>query len=878
MNWMSILSGTDWKHAIGFSIVSIAFVSLTSVCVARLIRKHATIRDGLLRASLAACLLIPFVGFFSWLVQSPIIVVPVAANTVASILPTDTLASIHAHPTTNTFPPPSVEVPATTYSDGQFDLATIPNDIQLTQQELTQSTDADLISAPTLWTTMIVIWLTGTAILSIFAMRSHRRAWSIRRQAKVVDASQFVHCVQLARHHVGLTRLPLIVESEVIVTPVVHGFHRPAIILPQNILKTITDEELTDVFIHEFAHIYRRDAIIVIAETIARSCLWPIVTVHWLIRELGRSREEVCDNFVLAQRESIVYVETLLKLAEFATGRAAVIPVVGILNWQGKFENRIAGLLDEHRNRSRKLSPIILAPLTLLILLSGIMLSGSRLVAIESEAKSSDKSGQIIWLRIVGADGGSLPGCHVQVSSINETADNAITKNSDLDGKAKFELVPAKYLLTVEPPSDSRYLPMEEQIVVGTDNSHTLEKTITLPLGCDLHFKAIDLDSKEPIPGIKFWTQTVGTVGRTGVQRSPTIVDYPKTDKDGELRANVVPGRRTFGVVFTSDESRGLKARETNGVLAKLLEQLTTEKDIAKNRFLFLLNNSETIREKDGEYTNPLLERQMKLENERDAQTRLLKALNEKLNSIASSMKPETEPSVEIMQSLTIEAEEYLNLESIPGGQTTPLKAGADRSQQVQKIQNKIDRVTKDIEASELERRSAVKVFGADDPKTLRVQWMTTSLSLLRGSLKQELEDLRKDSAAESAKGSDETQKLAQPAKSGVDESSIRIYVLTLEREQMRHEQAIQILDNDLKAGELERSRIRSEIAELNLLKNEIREKEETIVDIMDRLSENSLVASNANPANSFFECRPQTIDCESGKTLRITFELSKKQ
>ena len=45
---------------------------------------------------------------------------------------------------------------------------------------------------------------------------------------------------------------------------------------------------------------------------------WPQPLLHFLNRELSRSREEICDNHVLRFAEKVGYGETLLKLTEHA--------------------------------------------------------------------------------------------------------------------------------------------------------------------------------------------------------------------------------------------------------------------------------------------------------------------------------------------------------------------------------------------------------------------------------------------------------------------------------------------------------------------------------------------------------------------------------
>jgi beta-lactamase regulating signal transducer with metallopeptidase domain len=233
---------------------------------------------------------------------------------------------------------------------------------------------------------VVAMWLLGTAVLLAFAIRSHRRGWLIRRRSEVTNTSRLQQSLNLARRLVSFQHRTTVLVSDEVQAPMVHGFLEAAVILPRTMLDAVSEDQLTDILIHEFAHVRRRDTLVVAAETVVRGLFWPVVTVHLLTRALGRAREEVCDNYVLAHRDSVDYAETLLTVAQLAGGRTVSIPAVGILNWRGAFEERIAGLLNKRRSRSRGLSSPVAGLLAISFVAGGVALAGSRLVATEPSA------------------------------------------------------------------------------------------------------------------------------------------------------------------------------------------------------------------------------------------------------------------------------------------------------------------------------------------------------------------------------------------------------------------------------------------------------------------------------------------------------------
>ena len=99
-----------------------------------------------------------------------------------------------------------------------------------------------------------------------------------------------------------------------------------------------------------------------------------------LNRLISRSREEVCDNFVLAESDPANYAQTLLDLAENCsrTGRSSPpLASLALLGTNWTLENRIAGLLKPGREtmtRSNRRAAVAIAILfgALCVLVGGI--------------------------------------------------------------------------------------------------------------------------------------------------------------------------------------------------------------------------------------------------------------------------------------------------------------------------------------------------------------------------------------------------------------------------------------------------------------------------------------------------------------------------
>ena len=147
----------------------------------------------------------------------------------------------------------------------------------------------------------------------------------------------------------------------------------------------VNGEQMRDVLVHEVAHVLRGDHLIVLLQELARALYWPIVPLHGLIRELGRAREELCDNHVLRGRDPLSYGETLLHLAELSMRARPPRVSVGILHWKGELERRIAGLLDQRRSTMTRSNRSLAFLITLLFVACGTIASATRFIAASGE-------------------------------------------------------------------------------------------------------------------------------------------------------------------------------------------------------------------------------------------------------------------------------------------------------------------------------------------------------------------------------------------------------------------------------------------------------------------------------------------------------------
>ncbi len=152
-------------------------------------------------------------------------------------------------------------------------------------------------------------------------------------------------------------------------------------------------DELCDVLVHECAHVVRHDPVVRYLQAIAGSLFWPLPTVHLANGQLSTAREEICDNYVLAQREPRQYAETLLKVATLV-GPLGERLAVGILPRRGKLESRISGLIATGRSTATRTSRAGAGLCLGLLLLASVIACGTTVRQANSEDPAKETSEQ----------------------------------------------------------------------------------------------------------------------------------------------------------------------------------------------------------------------------------------------------------------------------------------------------------------------------------------------------------------------------------------------------------------------------------------------------------------------------------------------------
>ncbi len=100
-------------------------------------------------------------------------------------------------------------------------------------------------------------------------------------------------------------------------SPMVIGWLKPVVLLPQQLLNSLTETEIYAVLAHELAHIRREDFVINLVQTFLCNVFFFHPGVWWMSNRIDDEREHCCDDLAIeATGHATSYAKTLINVSE----------------------------------------------------------------------------------------------------------------------------------------------------------------------------------------------------------------------------------------------------------------------------------------------------------------------------------------------------------------------------------------------------------------------------------------------------------------------------------------------------------------------------------------------------------------------------------
>jgi beta-lactamase regulating signal transducer with metallopeptidase domain len=219
-----------------------------------------------------------------------------------------------------------------------------------------------------------VIWIAGVAGLALRLAGGWLVTRRLLRRATPLAQSELAALATAAAASAGVRGGVDVVESRDVEAPMVLRWRRPVLVVPRAALLRLDAEQTSALFVHEFAHVRRRDYLVNLVQSVLELLLFFSPAVIWLSRRIREAREFCCDDVAVEQcGNRATYIQALTTLAALATANAARA-AQGISG--PRLITRVRRLLEEDpMPRFRPLRITALAAVLLALVVTGFQVS-----------------------------------------------------------------------------------------------------------------------------------------------------------------------------------------------------------------------------------------------------------------------------------------------------------------------------------------------------------------------------------------------------------------------------------------------------------------------------------------------------------------------
>lgn len=203
---------------------------------------------------------------------------------------------------------------------------------------------------------LLFLWIGISCVLLGRILRSYLHLRGLRNRARPASDELVARFKRRLRAS-GSSRVPELLVSEEVISPLAAGFLRPVVVLPDFLLEEIGEPELDYVLLHELAHVARRDDWTNLMGRLAFAAFVLHPVAAWVLHRIEREREIACDDWVVAATGSAVdYAATLARMFEFCCTRRRELLATGMAHRSSNLGERIEMLLRPRLHFSARAS------------------------------------------------------------------------------------------------------------------------------------------------------------------------------------------------------------------------------------------------------------------------------------------------------------------------------------------------------------------------------------------------------------------------------------------------------------------------------------------------------------------------------------------
>jgi polysaccharide biosynthesis transport protein len=315
-----------------------------------------------------------------------------------------------------------------------------------------------------------------------------------------------------------------------------------------------------------------------------------------------------------------------------------------------------------------------------------------------------------------------------------------------------------------------------------------------------------------------------------------------------------------------------ISGKESVELIERLQRSLVDDQKVDQDRYYQLLKELNLTAENDkGRWVNPYVSEIEKLRLERDDIVQKFRDSDQQLEQVRTAMDPENKRD-ELLRLAVIEGRKYFNLDKQDRGMDFLNGMSEEDRLRLIRYEQRMEVANAEVVAMDSERAEAQSRYGAKHPQVEFVEAKYQASVATRNRLSQELETLRGflNKERELEKKGGELSKSARNADSELvqsfadalskevrtrDSDILQLYAAALANERERAKYNMDRIAEDITELTNKSAVIAGDITELNMLRDQIEERRNTVGQILEKLSAMRAMS------NSYSSTRVKIID-----------------
>jgi len=159
-------------------------------------------------------------------------------------------------------------------------------------------------------------WLLGAMALGGYVAVRNFNLWRTIKHERPVTDSEILDLLEDCKMQMNVQTIVGVIVTDRVKSPALFGFVRPRLLLPQGLIEALDFEELHYVFLHELAHLKRRDIYLGWLVSLLQVMHWFNPLIWFAMRRMRTDQELACDGLALSTMntdEPSKYGRTILR-------------------------------------------------------------------------------------------------------------------------------------------------------------------------------------------------------------------------------------------------------------------------------------------------------------------------------------------------------------------------------------------------------------------------------------------------------------------------------------------------------------------------------------------------------------------------------------